>query len=527
MSTQGHDTGSQIYGVNSASDKDCSPTGVFGWIKKNSGIVLIIAMFVLWRLYFMTRNHDVIWDEAVYLGIGKHLWSLGHAGLWEIIRPLGLSFLLGGIWKIGLDQIVWGEVLAIFFSAGCLYLTYLIGERVHSKPAGAVAALLLGMTPTFFLYSGYIMTDIPSVFFMLVSILLFLHNAYAWSGFSASLAFMFRYPHGLIMASIGATIFLYYLVDRTNTSKSQDLSSHFSRFVGGCVGIPLVYMVVNWFLYHTETSRAWHAIFRPWIFAAWHAGNPAEAAGGYLYYMYGILAENPLLILCVLGLVWFVLNKEYKNQNQTVLWISLVMYGFYFSVIINKQLRFAIAFLPLLAILSGKGLIETIDWIGCSSSRKKMLRWIAIIGVLAYLWLFLYPEDMKFYGWRYASPQPVVSEVYQYFGRPGINKPVLTADPLPAAYTSGRFEPLYFSVDSGGRMYDQHIAKAWGVLFVPEAFFCEKGDATCVQGIVGLQERIKQDNDLVFEKRFGREDLGFRTYQLWKKKVYVLPLASR
>lgn len=499
-------------------------TRIITYLKNHAALALLLTIFAIWRIIFMTRNHDIIWDEAVYIGIGKYIWSFGNAGLWEIIRPIGLPLLLGFPWKIGLDPIFWGEIIAILFSLACLFLTYLIGINLHSKLVGLLATILLGVTPTFFLYSGYILTDIPSSFIMLLAIWLFSSNRYAWAGFVASLAFLFRYPHGILLASLGLTLLMYYLATRTKETQAQTYFNSMVRFGSSYFILPSIFMIINWALYHTETSQAWHAIFRPWIFAAWHAGNPAEAAGGYTYYIQGILSENPTLWLLILGLIWFILAQQFKEPKHLAVWVSLSLYLVYFSSILNKQMRFALAFLPLITIMSAKGLIETIDWIAWTPSRKQFIRLAASIAIIGYVSLFLYPEDMKFFGWRFAQPQPIVHEIYEYFERSGYEGIILTSDPLLAAYTSRLYEPFYFSVDSSGKIYDQTIKQAAGVLFVPEVFYCGPDDSNCKKGLLVLKEKISKDNELVLEKTYGREDVGFRTYQIWKKKIHNLSI---
>jgi len=483
--------------------------------KSHWGIITILIVFIAWRLYFMTRNHDVIWDEAVYLGIGKFLWSAGGAGLWEIIRPIGLPFLIGLPWKIGLDQIFWAEIIAIAFSSGCILLTYRLGAKMHSKTAGAIAAMMLATAPTFFLYSGYVLTDIPSTFFLLLAINFFYDKRIAWSGLAAGIAFMFRYPHGLALVALGGTLGLYYILDRKSSEKFDKMW----KFLGAFSALPALYMIVNWFIYHKETSKTWHALFRPWILASWHAGNPAEGADSALFYIKEILSEDFIMWLAALGLIWFLIKKEYKEQEKAAPWIALLVYLLYFSSILNKQMRFAMPMLPLLSIFGAVGLVETLEWIGFTPERKKQLRGVAFAIVLICLALFIYPTDQGYYGWRFEQPQPIVKEVYKYFDENNVKGVVLTADPLVAAYSSGYFEPFYFSVDSTAAIYDQTIGSAWGVLYVPEAFWCGVDDKTCKDGLAALESKIKRDNELILEKRYGREDTGFRNYQIWKKRT--------
>ena len=208
-----------------------------------------------------------------------------------------------------------------------------------------------------------------------------------------------------------------------------------------------------------------------------------------------------------------------KIQEKTAPWIVLILYLAYFSSILNKQMRFAMPMLPLFALFGAVGLAQTAEWIGHTPERKRIMKTAAVAAIVVLIWLFIYPEDQKYYGWRFEQPQPVVNEIYKYFDQNGVKGTVMTADPLVAAYSSGYFEPFYFSVDATAAIYDQTIGTAWGVLYVPEAFYCGAEDKACKEGLASLETKIKRDNELVLEKKYGRDDTGYRHYQIWKKKT--------
>jgi len=114
-------------------------------------IVIIIAFFVAAKVFFLARYHLPIWDEAVYLGMGKYIYSLGSSGLWEMLRPVGLPVAIGWAWKLGLPYALISEIIGILFSVGSIALTYLIARKLFSKKVGVLAAALLAASPVFFL----------------------------------------------------------------------------------------------------------------------------------------------------------------------------------------------------------------------------------------------------------------------------------------------------------------------------------------------------------------------------------------
>ena len=116
----------------------------------------------------LALTHTILWwDEAVYMGMGKYLFSSGNIGFWEIVRPIGLPLILGLIWKSGLNYLFFSEFMVILFSIGNIILTYMIGKKAVNKKVGFIASLMLAITSVFFLYTNYILTEIPSTFFIL------------------------------------------------------------------------------------------------------------------------------------------------------------------------------------------------------------------------------------------------------------------------------------------------------------------------------------------------------------------------
>src|SRR5262249_48287057 len=160
-----------------------------------------------------------LWDEAVYIGMGKHLYTFGNAGLWEMIRPVGLPLLLGLFWTARLPIFLW-ELALIGFAVGYAILTYLIGKRLFGRESGLFAALLVIGSTTFFREAGKFLTEIPSTFFALACLYALLNRRLAYAGVCAAAAAMFKFPH-LMLASM---FLMYVAVEWLKSGKLRTLA---------------------------------------------------------------------------------------------------------------------------------------------------------------------------------------------------------------------------------------------------------------------------------------------------------------
>lgn len=203
---------------------------VKNYFKNNWLIIGLIFIFLVTKLLLLLEYHLPIWDEAVYIGMGKFLFSSGQAGLWEPIRPILLPLLLGFLWKIKLNPIFLGELLIIGFSTGVLILTYLLGKEVYNKTIGLIATALVAITPVFYLHSSLILTGIPATFFILLSLYCLVKNNFWLAGLFSGLAFLTRFPAGLIIVGVGAVILIKFYLEKENKKNLIDYGKYAGVF---------------------------------------------------------------------------------------------------------------------------------------------------------------------------------------------------------------------------------------------------------------------------------------------------------
>src|SRR3989344_870220 len=177
-------------------------------LKENTGIVIIILLFIGANIAFLNFYDNVWWDSSVYIGMGKHIYSSGNSGLWESSRPLVMPLILGLGWKLGIDPVLFGRTLSILFSAAAILMVYLIGLELFSKKTALLAAFFTAFSFNFLFFSPNILTEIPSTFFVLAAFYFFLENRFFLMGIFSGLAIMTRFFQ--IFTLIGLALVLFF-----------------------------------------------------------------------------------------------------------------------------------------------------------------------------------------------------------------------------------------------------------------------------------------------------------------------------
>ena len=230
------------------------------WLSRNKWLFIIMLLFSISQLPFLSRN-IVSWDESVYLGIGKYIYSSGSSGLWEPIRPLGLPVITGLIWKLGLPYILFSQFMAFIFALASVALLYIIAEKLFSKNVAVLAAALLVATPVFFTNSHMILTEIPSSFFVLLALYAFICNKHYQCGAFASLAMLFKFTGGLVVIAL----FLVALHFMKPLSRNFRRLIPFAKVAVSFLAVTLPFMVFNSIFYHNIAGNLINAALRPFM----------------------------------------------------------------------------------------------------------------------------------------------------------------------------------------------------------------------------------------------------------------------
>jgi 4-amino-4-deoxy-L-arabinose transferase-like glycosyltransferase len=401
-------------------------------------VIASIAAFIALRIIALSQHDIPYWDAAIYVGMGKYLFSHGMIGTWEILRPVALPIILGSFWKIGVNPYTAGMVFSLIISAGTLVLVYVFAEDIK-KGAGDIAVLLLAATPVFFTYSAIPVTDIVSTFFALLSLWLVYKAAasrhYLVVGLVVAVAFMFRFPQGLLLlTTMVVTVIKMFPSFAKATARQSNWNDRIVTMIervfligGGFCLIAVPFLVVNYYFYHNA--------FLPFVQAtASINGYPSLYNKGIWFYLLQLLKEDFLLALALVPIAMLG-QKKYYSKAVTVLLTVLVIVGGYFVVYqAHKELRYALAFLPYVAILAGAGVMYILEW-----TKMPRLLFFGLFLIVVFMFsasMFVYrsgdPEAPAFYAFDTYFVQTPGARLLPQGGQARI----LTTSPYTLAYSN-------------------------------------------------------------------------------------------
>ncbi|HZS43019.1 MAG TPA: glycosyltransferase family 39 protein [Candidatus Paceibacterota bacterium] len=431
--------------------------------KRLMAIYLVLFFSFFLRFLLILKSNHLWWDQAIYIGMGKYLFSGGRIGYWENFRGPLWPILQGIIWKAGLDNIFWGKFLEVIFSSASVWLVYLIGEKIK-KNVGLIAAILFGFTPFYFYLSAVGLTDIPSLFLALLAVYLVAAERPYLAGLSAALAFLTRFPEGLIVVPLGLAYFLE--IYRGNMPSRAPVFHKFLYFLNGFLLLVIPYFLLNYLLYKEAflpLLRA-NAAFHEYLFI--YPLNP-------LFYLLKIPLENPLLLFALVTLFLVFSKRREISDNRIFLLnilILVIIGGYYFFIAPIKDLRYAIAFLPYLAIFAA----YSIEWIFEKLQSAKPI--MIIIGLILIMFILRLDISTSPYMKSGLAKDSATYNLYDHFKD---RKTINSSSPFPLAYSDIKINKIFETWPQAAKVYLNQKGTGNYLLINSCDLICRPEDRVC------------------------------------------------
>jgi len=385
------------------------------FLHENRIFIAIIAAALIARIYFFFDYHEIWWDSGVYIGMGKHIFSFGSAGLWEHLRPVLWSLILGVGWKIGLDVVLFGRIIIFGFSAASIFLFYIITLKIFNKKTAIITSVMFSFSTVFFFMGFRIYTEIPAMFFTLLGLYFFLESKYYFSGFVFGLAFLAKFPAPLILAAV-----LFILIYK------KDLKNIF-WVVGGFATPVIPFFVLNHFFYGNflVPMVKGSAVIKEVL------GCNVIRYKPFYYYFNIIFADNPLNVFALLGLFLFFRKP---TEKKFIVLLCLAFPLIYFMQIHCRDFRYLILFIPFVIMFSGFGI---------SSLIKKKKYFIPIVVLIIIVSAF---TSINYYNENEQSEILIAEEYFQFLQEIESSNEIWTSNPLHAVYTNAKLEMIYYPI---------------------------------------------------------------------------------
>ncbi len=394
-------------------------------------ILLLASLFT--RLWYIAQPLEPWWDTSVYVGMGKYMFTDGAIGIWETLRPVLWPFVLGIFWKMGLDPQFWGKIIQILCSLGALYVLYKIGEKIY-KHVGIISATIFSFTPVVFYYTAMPITDIPSMFFSLLGAYNTLNKKTFLAGLAVGIAFALRFPHALFVVPFGVFLLI--------TLRKQSIKP-LIKLAAGFWAIALPYFLINIHLYGDALL--------PLRLGQTVVNMITSQFQGPLYYAITLFAQNPLTIFAVVGLGFFIATiKTWKTQEAlTLISLSILFVGGYFTYLEHKELRYSLAFLPYITLFMGYGIARTFSYI--PKPNKTVRLCILIVFLAGGLLTFKYIPSYVFY----LSSTPSEARM-RYYSFPPQDAKIITTSPQFVAYNNVKVVDFFDTWDNAYRVFSHY-----------------------------------------------------------------------
>ncbi len=321
------------------------------------GIVLAsLAVFAYLRL--RNLGHLLLWDEAQFVLYTrsfadgtKDQW----AGLVHLHPPIYL-WINSLLYKAFGTEAVSYEVVSLLFSLGTLLLTWRLAQVLFGRWTGALALFFLAVLPASTVIDTWIKQDAAAVFFLTLTIYLFVREEYAWGGVALGLGMLCKETAVFALLALGTYSILSW-------RRSQ---------VWGVVKIALIGAAISawWYLFVSDYVGN---------FADFFLGRGNEAglfSQPWHYYFSGLPDDLGWIILAAAGAgAAYCLWRRFGGSRVHLLPLAwfLSIYAF-LSISAGKPYWMVTPALPALAILASIGVVETAKWLGRRIPRVRLAR---------------------------------------------------------------------------------------------------------------------------------------------------------
>jgi len=362
-------------------------------------------------IWLLTAIHDLIWlsldrtippwDQSNHLtGSLNHLHALQNARFfdgdwwvrfWQLSGKYPpLTYILTApfqwLFGVGPEQ---ATLVNLLYLALLMISVYGLGRRLFNGRVGVWAAGLCTLFPIFYVYRLDYLLDTGATAFTAAC---FTSLTIWWGEKGRSQQWRWAIIFGLcvgfaLMTKQNSLFFLFFpLVWMGGRSLWRGHWGRIAQLVlSGLVSVPIwgPWYRTNWiFLFSTaETANTAAAVIE--------GDPPLNTLAAWTYYgeVLPLLVSWPLIIVPLLGLLIYC-RPWWRDlpTRQGLAWLSFFLVSNYLvcSAIVNKDLRYPMPALPVLAVVMAVGLVQWRAWL-------KGVRWVAVGGAIALLLISLYP----------------------------------------------------------------------------------------------------------------------------------------
>lgn len=437
---------------------------------ENREAALVLGLFAVAELSIIAHiwNKPLIWDTAIYLAMGKYLFTGGAIGLWEVFRPPLLPVLAGRLWKAGMPPVGFTRFVAFTISFTGLAGIYWMVRDLYSKQEAYITVGLIAGTFTYFWWSNALLTGIPASILVFTSLYLAHKQRYLIAGLVGGLAFLTRFPSAVLgPAAVAFIAYSYYRKD-----DYRAMIRNAGLYTAGFFLVATPYLAAMQYFYGSFLEPFVSGIAVP-------ASNADKYLAGF-YYLYNGIKTNPLLLGVLPGIYYAV--KERQTEVYGFLFAFVALYGF-FSVFPHKEVRFILLFLPIMALFAARGYSRHLN-------NYRSVVMLALIGLTI----------VGSFGMTYYDNRSVNEDAVKYYrAHSNLSGVVAANDASIMAYGDIKYFALPPSTLEGSYERAQEQADYFSINSC--AWYCTPSIENCEAKIASFEKSLENRYNKSFEHR--------------------------
>jgi len=455
---------------------------MFNLIKQKPFFFVLVFSFLI-RIFYLSINWPLWWDAHVYIGMGKYIFTGGEIGIWESFRPLIHPFLIGLIWKLGLNPIAFGKILDLLFSLIAIAAFYKIVKQVSDKKTAFFSSLIFSVTPIFLMHTGMILTEPLAMTFGLLGLYLLLGHQHKTKIFLAgvllSLAFLTKFTLWTYIAGV-AIVLLFN--KETLWGKTKNIF-----FLGVGFLLPLIpYLILNQYKYGN--------ILEPFLSGSMIVGTATWLYGqGWSYYFLHFFLSNPIFLFSIYyGYLFFRRKIDVTGHSIITLTITILTLVYFIFIVPRKEPRYLVIIIPFLAFFAVKVILMIYE--NLKQQQKPFIKPKAFLLVVLLLLLVPMPANLSF-----ESAPAFRTEIQQIITEKNITGTIVSSDPSFVSFLDNKIITLD-GMEFAAKIYGK-LEEPYQLIFINDCdLICKPKDNECVSEKAELLAQIEIENKEIFNK---------------------------
>ncbi|MDO8740145.1 MAG: glycosyltransferase family 39 protein [Candidatus Woesearchaeota archaeon] len=333
-------------------------------MNKKHHIFILLAFFLALFLILNFIDPVLLWDENVYLGNARS--HIAQSNFTEDFRFPLVEYIIAFFWLFTGESIFIAKLIMIFFTLATIYVFYLIAKENFEHKHALFITALFSICPLMIEWGSKIYTEIPALFFLILSFYLLMKQKSRFialfviiAGILSGLSFMAKFPNALF--GLAAAVFFIFF-------KEYRKLIYFST---GSIIALLPWLIYNFITYK---NPLWDLVMQMSVIAQYTVNEPImQQIANFFVVMAALSIFLPFGIHPLI---------KKRKENWIMIFYTIIFFAYYLFFVRLKFSRYYLADLAFLFILCYAGFLFLMEKIKDVQYRRFFYAAVIVFAIL-------------------------------------------------------------------------------------------------------------------------------------------------